>query len=96
MKPLLALMLFMTFFAHAADPEPVASICRQQRQVTGRAQYFLADSWLSAMAILNKAEYWAQKPPTVATPTPVRYWRKSKITNCKPGLSRREKRLKRR
>lgn len=77
MKLLLALMLFMTFFAHAADPEPGSQYLQAAEAGDKRAQYFLADSWLS-YGDLNKAEYWAQKPPTVATPTPARYWRKSK------------------
>lgn len=60
MKLLLALMLFMTFFAHAADPEPGSQYLQAAEAGDRRAQYFLADSWLS-YGDLNKAEYWAQK-----------------------------------
>ncbi|ECQ6808092.1 sel1 repeat family protein [Salmonella enterica subsp. enterica] len=60
MKLLLALMLFMTFFAHAADPEPGSQYLQAAEAGDKRAQYFLADSWLS-YGDLNKAEYWAQK-----------------------------------
>ncbi|ECN4919565.1 tetratricopeptide repeat protein [Salmonella enterica] len=59
MKLLLALMLFMTFFAHAADPEPGSQYLQAAEAGDKRAQYFLADSWLS-YGDLNKAEYWAQ------------------------------------
>ncbi|HBI4858972.1 hypothetical protein [Salmonella enterica] len=58
MKLLLALMLFMTFFAHAADPEPGSQYLQAAEAGDRRAQYFLADSWLS-YGDLNKAEYWA-------------------------------------
>ncbi|EPE8549522.1 Sel1 family TPR-like repeat protein YjcO, partial [Salmonella enterica subsp. enterica serovar Newport] len=47
MKLLLALMLFMTFFAHAADPEPGSQYLQAAEAGDKRAQYFLADSWLS-------------------------------------------------
>lgn len=53
-------MLFMTFFAHAADPEPGSQYLQAAEAGDRRAQYFLADSWLS-YGDLNKAEYWAQK-----------------------------------
>lgn len=53
-------MLFMTFFAHAADPEPGSQYLQAAEAGDRRAQYFLADSWLSS-GDLGKAEYWAQK-----------------------------------
>ena len=60
MKKIIALMLFLTFFAHANDSEPGSQYLKAAEAGDRRAQYFLADSWFSS-GDLSKAEYWAQK-----------------------------------
>ena len=60
MKKIIALMLFLTFFAHANDSEPGSHYLKAAEAGDRRAQYFLADSWFSS-GDLSKAEYWAQK-----------------------------------
>lgn len=60
MKQLIALMFFMTFFAHASDTEPGSQYLQAAEAGDRRAQYFLADTWFSS-GDLSKAEYWAQK-----------------------------------
>ncbi|EFY1242288.1 sel1 repeat family protein [Shigella flexneri] len=60
MKKIIALMLFLTFFAHANDSEPGSQYLKAAEAGDQRAQYFLADSWFSS-GDLSKAEYWAQK-----------------------------------
>ncbi|SUG40081.1 putative exported protein [Salmonella enterica subsp. arizonae] len=60
MKQLLALMFLITFFAHAAAPEPGSQYLKAAEGGDRRAQYYLADSWFSS-GDLGKAEYWAQK-----------------------------------
>lgn len=60
MKKIIALMLFLTFFAHANDSEPSSQYLKAAEAGDRRAQYFLADSWFSS-GDLSKAEYWAQK-----------------------------------
>lgn len=59
MKKIIALMLFLTFFAHANDSEPGSQYLKAAEAGDRRAQYFLADSWFSS-GDLSKAEYWAQ------------------------------------
>lgn len=63
MKKIIALMLFLTFFAHANDSEPGSQYLKAAEAGDRRAQYFLADSWFSS-GDLSKAEYWAQKAAT--------------------------------
>ena len=60
MKQIIALMFFMTFFAHASDTEPGSQYLQAAEAGDRRAQYFLADTWFSS-GDLSKAEYWAQK-----------------------------------
>ncbi len=57
MKKIIALMLFLTFFAHANDSEPGSQYLKAAEAGDRRAQYFLADSWFSS-GDLSKAEYW--------------------------------------
>lgn len=59
MKQLIALMFFMTFFAHASDTEPEASTYRPLRQGIVAHSTFLPIRFSSGD--LSKAEYWAQK-----------------------------------
>ncbi|HFZ8994569.1 TPA: Sel1 family TPR-like repeat protein YjcO [Citrobacter freundii] len=60
MNRFFVLMLFLTCFAHAENPEPGSQYLQAAQDGDRRAQYFLADTWFSS-GDLSKAEYWAQK-----------------------------------
>ena len=77
MKKIIALMLFLTFFAHANDSEPGSQYLKAAEAGDRRAQYFLADSWFSS-GDLSKAEFGHRKPPTAVMLMPARCWRRSK------------------
>ena len=84
MKKIIALMLFLTFFAHANDSEPGSQYLKAAEAGDRRAQYFLADSWFSS-GDLSKAEYWAQKAADSGDADACALLAQIKITNPQAG-----------